>query len=519
MPGRKGSTPQMDDNESPFSFTYEEFEDWYEAYRRTHLEPARATFVRLLNEQLDDVLTDFDRRRIRLSGSRVKSPARLWAKMQREQYRDHLSEVQDAVTAIDDLVGVRVTCNNLSDIEFLQGVLSGLPFLDDSPHASLSVESESEKVYVRSPKESGYRAYHINLVTVVPALGGLDYVRGELQVRTLLQDGWGELTHEDTYKPGVPLPPLAVRLARRMADLLATVDDLAQDLRNELDRISREDFGDTATTPPPEDDHGHFVATPDSIPPVVELYQPTIQATELQAEARRVVLSLTKATSLAAVAQQVQAAFGTKVSGSWGGHGSFKELLKRAVPEASIVGVSPGMVVPPGVAPPTETREGPAESSPEEEGVPAVVLRLKALDKNVPALAPTRMQSAIRSLLSVLDESTWNDLDIDVSHPGIKDLNRLTKRARDLASDDGVALPRHGLNWLLRGLLFTGNLRPNLTFSDVTTCLAAFVFARAASLNLTDDPSAERAEIEAWMGIDPVQPSAARRTRAARAKK
>ena len=56
-------------------------------------------------------------------------------------------------------------------------------------------------------------------------------------MRTLLQDSWGELTHEDAYSKSGELPPLVEVLSMRMADLLATLDDIAEDLRNELDRI------------------------------------------------------------------------------------------------------------------------------------------------------------------------------------------------------------------------------------------------------------------------------------------
>jgi len=68
-------------------------------------------------------------------------------------------------------------------------------------------------------------------------------------VRTLLQDSWGELTHEDTYSKSGELPPLVEVLSTRMADLLATLDDIAEDLRNELDRIDEAIVTETAGQP------------------------------------------------------------------------------------------------------------------------------------------------------------------------------------------------------------------------------------------------------------------------------
>ena len=58
-----------------------------------------------------------------------------------------------------------------------------------------------------------------------------------MQVRTLFQDAWGTLTHEDIYKSEQDLPPLILQLSRRLADQLKVLDDIAQDIR---DAISQE---------------------------------------------------------------------------------------------------------------------------------------------------------------------------------------------------------------------------------------------------------------------------------------
>ena len=68
----------------------------------------------------------------------------------------------------------------------------------------------------------------INLKTAVNAGLSREVVACELQLRTLLQESWGELTHEDTYKPGSSALRLVTTLSRRMADLLATLDDMAE---------------------------------------------------------------------------------------------------------------------------------------------------------------------------------------------------------------------------------------------------------------------------------------------------
>jgi ppGpp synthetase/RelA/SpoT-type nucleotidyltranferase len=328
---------------SPLPFEYDAFHAWYADHRRSLLEPARATFERLLREQLRLGVPELDRHRTRVAGSRVKEPLRLWAKLQRDAYRTKAISPHDIPALVDDLVGVRIVCNNLTDIETVQEVLGALPASDSAEPFGLATEPGSQRRYHADPKPSGYRAFHMNVVTQVPGLGGLHPVRAELQVRTLLQDGWGELTHEDTYKPGIALPPLASKLARRMADLLSTVDDLAQDLREELDRLAQSAVDGTDATAPDE--------PPGPDPELVRVESPERFRELVVAETARIVNGLSEPASLASIAAVLQGLFGTSIRNDWAGHKSFKGLLLAAVPGINVVTAPPGYVVPPGAVP------------------------------------------------------------------------------------------------------------------------------------------------------------------------
>src|SRR5699024_483091 len=87
------------------------------------------------------------------------------------------------------------------------------------------------------PKASGYRACHV--ILRIPSDQG-EPVFAEIQVKTRLQDAWGELTHEDMYKPGAAMKPskLHGEFARAMANMLATVDDMADTLAVELTALT-----------------------------------------------------------------------------------------------------------------------------------------------------------------------------------------------------------------------------------------------------------------------------------------
>lgn len=485
----QASTPTTD---SPFDFTFEEFEQWYEQRRTGLWQPALDTFRRLVDNLLTDKLGDLDRGRIRLSGGRVKGSNRLWAKMQKEKYRSFVSDLDTVDSLIDDVIGIRLTCHNSCDMTTLQEILAGLPFLDEEEetHPPLSIQPDSERKYFDEPKESGYRAYHMNLKTLVPtASGGWIPVTGELQARTLLQDGWGELTHEDTYKPGVALPTLATKLARRMADLLATVDDLAQDLRDELDRLAQ------AAVETPSTVYGPLEAShPKQMDP------PNQSQTALLAETKRVVSGLTKQASLAEVAQRVQASFGTDVAQTWGGFGSFTALVRSAIPAATISSVPPGVIWPPGVEATNRFQDQQPDAA--SSDIPDIISRIKGYDKNLPLVSSESLNEIIEAVANDLTEDVWKALSIDQSQLGLRELNLLSKHARDQVNQAGGHMKRQHADYMLKALLFSGNLRPGLAADDIRQLALPFLYARAAQLGLVKDPTGDRTDLARWLQLD-----------------
>ena len=220
------------------SIEYADFGAWYDEHRSRVLDPALSVAMASLHAALDDALSDRDRTRIRRISGRVKSKRRAWRKLKRLLREGTITTVDDVPTAIGDLIGLRITCTNLRDIEMVQAALDGLP-LPGSRVMGLCFDPASERDYVLEPKESGYRAWHVDLEVGIEVDGNSAAATAELQVRTLLQDSWGELTHEDTYTKDGQLPPLVEVLSKRMADLFATLDDIAEDRRSDLDRLDQ----------------------------------------------------------------------------------------------------------------------------------------------------------------------------------------------------------------------------------------------------------------------------------------
>lgn len=480
---------------SVMSFSEDEFIAWYDRIRLERLEKARETVEGLLNARLDKELNDFDRHRIRVSRSRVKTAGRLWTKIQQPRYIAQISELDDIPHVIDDLVGVRLTCDNLCDVEQAQFILSTFPEYEvDSPD-SLSTEPDSDRQYIHSPKPSGYRAYHLNLWTVVPCLEGLVPVRAEIQVRTLLQDSWGELTHEDTYKPGVSLTDLVTNLSRRMADFLAAVDDLAQDLRDELDRLAQQSVAAEVAAEAPI----HVVE--DARPIVGDEAAggsvTTSHATLLR-ETRSLVDQLTKPVPLASLASRVRAAVGPDVVAGWAGYGTFGRLVETACPGVTIDHTPPGLLIPPGAVETLAPDFALADEA-KTSGVPEVILRLRRLDRNLPAFPPARLASLLRALESALRVEAWEELGIQPATADLREINMLSRYARDHASEVGHSVGRPGLDYCLKALLWSGNLKPGLTQEMLSEILGAWFSARAGQLGLSADLASDRIEIATWL--------------------
>ncbi|WP_255794903.1 GTP pyrophosphokinase [Mycobacteroides abscessus] len=165
---------------------------------------------------------------------RIKEESRAVSKIEQKLSRSEAISLSalDVENLISDWVGVKITCNTSSDAQVVINKLSALCEREGNPTFAVKDGKPDVADYIKSPKPSGYRAYHA--VLLVPAHYRAEpcAVRVEVQIKTRLQDAWGELTHESFYKAGAHRVPSAFHntLAKTMADLLEVVDRYADDL-------------------------------------------------------------------------------------------------------------------------------------------------------------------------------------------------------------------------------------------------------------------------------------------------
>lgn len=457
-------TDAAQDGQVPFSI--EIFNEWYDRYRARLLEPARENAVKALNELLDEELSERDRVRVDVRPGRIKSKLRAWQKLN-SKYGAVVASMEEVPHVMDDLVGLRVVCTNTSDLKRVVEILCKLEIWSDGDTPVLAIISpDSAQDYLKEGTPSGYRAYHLNLCTSVPVATERHVVVCELQLRTLLQDSWGVLTHEDTYKPGTQPPPLVHTLGKRMADLMATLDDMAQDLRDALEKIAA-----TATD---------ASAVPEgALRPVAEFSTADRQAAYQYLRER--VSTLARPIDWASLAWEMQREFGQDIANGWVGHASFKDVLLAAVPHDQVVSDAPGYVLPPHF-----DRDNYRFGSIDD--APRAATLLHEMDRTFP-LSET---ACWREAYSALAAATAADLD-----GGVFAITPLTERARHIARDADVLVSRRQLDHIARVLLAAHELRPNMTAVEISETFRTCTRQRVTPLSTS--PS-ELAELDAWLG-------------------
>lgn len=148
---------------------------------------------------------------------RVKDPTSARGKQLRKNY-------SSPATQMTDLVGARFVVLTSVDLSPVRSFLESF----DGWDAQQARDPDEE--IARDPATFGYQSHHYEVRPREPVdlAGGLVTrdVCCEVQVRTLLQHAYAELTHDTLYKPSQVVPSQSQRLVARSMALMETTDDL-----------------------------------------------------------------------------------------------------------------------------------------------------------------------------------------------------------------------------------------------------------------------------------------------------
>ena len=167
------------------------------------------TKLEILN---DEFKTKNQRNPIDSIRTRVKSPASIFDKMQRKGFE---VSIQSIVNNLNDVAGVRVVCPFISDIYAVANMLISQ---DD-------VEVMEVKDYIKNPKPNGYRSLHYVVIIPIYLSSGKEYMKVEVQIRTIAMNFWASLEHKIYYKFEGQAPEYISRELKECADMVSALDD------------------------------------------------------------------------------------------------------------------------------------------------------------------------------------------------------------------------------------------------------------------------------------------------------
>lgn len=142
------------------------------------------TTLKLIQSRLNQI---YGYKIIENVSSRLKSKRSIKNKMKKKDYDYTYIRLVDN---INDIAGIRVVCPLEDDIYIVKQIIENMPKL----------KVIEEKDYLKHPKKSGYRAYHLICETPVVIKNETVVIKVEIQIRTVAMDFWSEMEHDIRYK-------------------------------------------------------------------------------------------------------------------------------------------------------------------------------------------------------------------------------------------------------------------------------------------------------------------------------
>lgn len=198
---------------------------FYDFLQLQHLYDSAIEVVKTYLNILDgEFSVKFQRNPIHNIESRLKSPQSIIGKLQKKGLP---FTTEAARKNLLDMAGIRVTCCYISDIYAIADMLGRR---DDFVVIK-------KKDYIKNPKPSGYRSYHMIINVPVYLSSQKKYAPVEIQIRTIAMDFWASLEHQLKYKTNVELTPELSEELRDCAEKIAETDMQMQRIFLQLNEI------------------------------------------------------------------------------------------------------------------------------------------------------------------------------------------------------------------------------------------------------------------------------------------
>ena len=143
--------------------------------------------------------------------------------------RNYPVSIQSIADNLNDVAGIRVVCPFISDIYDVARMLISQ---DD-------VEVMEVKDYIKNPKPNGYRSLHYVVIIPIFLSSGKEYMKVEVQIRTIAMNFWASLEHQMHYKQfdNDDMPEIVKQLTECAENIYHT-DVRMQEIREDIHKFN-----------------------------------------------------------------------------------------------------------------------------------------------------------------------------------------------------------------------------------------------------------------------------------------
>lgn len=144
--------------------------------------------------------------------SRLKTPESIVQKLKR---KGHDASIENMVRYVEDIAGVRLVCSFTSDIYRMADMIGR--------QNDLTVISIKD--YMKNPKPSGYKSFHMIISIPVFLSDRTVETKVEIQIRTIAMDFWASLEHKIYYKFEGNAPSYISHELQECAEIVSMLDN------------------------------------------------------------------------------------------------------------------------------------------------------------------------------------------------------------------------------------------------------------------------------------------------------
>lgn len=138
--------------------------------------------------------------------------------------KDRTINIDNIDKYVNDFAGVRIVCSFLDDVDELRNFIYENSFQYSTNGETKKIfDIVEEKDYITNPKESGYRGYHFLVRVPVYTLNGVEFVKVEIQLRTVAMEMWASLEEKIAYHKQID--ENIVKELHRISSITSVMDD------------------------------------------------------------------------------------------------------------------------------------------------------------------------------------------------------------------------------------------------------------------------------------------------------